>query len=86
MLNPGADVDPESVEWVYIGSPAPDLQGGFAADTRGTLVGFKPDDSNVIESALGVGIGAYGTVVGHPMLPPNGSPIEMIVDAGRAAK
>jgi len=81
VLNPGAETKPDTVEWVYIGSPAPDLRGGFAADTTGTLVGFKPDDNNIIESAVGIGIGAYGTVRGHPMLPPNGSPIELIVEA-----
>jgi hypothetical protein len=86
VLGPDAETRPESVEWVYIGSPGPDLHGGFAADTTGTLVGFKPDDNNVIESALGIGIGAYGTVVGNPMLPPNGSPIELIVDAAQAAR
>ncbi len=81
LLNPGTDIKAESIEWVYIGSPATDPQGRFGADARGTLVGFKPDDYNVIESAVGVGIGAYGSIRGNSVLPPVGSPIEMIVQA-----
>jgi hypothetical protein len=85
MLNPEADAKPESIEWVYIGAPA--SQGAvFAADVTGTLVGFKPDENNVIQSAVGIGIGAYGSVRGHAMLPPVGSAIELIVEAARAAK
>lgn len=81
LLNPGAEARPDTVEWVYIGSPAPDLQGGFAADTTGTLIGFKPDDNSVIESAVGIGLGAYGSVRGHPMLPPSGSAVELIIES-----
>jgi hypothetical protein len=86
VLNPEAGVKPETVEWVYIGAPATQPQGRFSADITGTLIGFKPDDNNIIESALGIGIGAYGSVRGHPMLPPNGSAIELIVEAAAAGK
>jgi hypothetical protein len=86
VLNPEAGVKPESVEWVYIGAPATNPQGPFAADVTGTLIGFKPDENNVIESAVGIGLGAYGSVRGHPMLPPNGSAIELIVEVANAKK
>jgi hypothetical protein len=86
MLNPESGVKPESVEWVYTGAPAIDLQGRFPADVSGTLVGFKPDENNVIESSVGIGIGAYGSVRGNAMLPPKGSPIELIVDAAAGKK
>lgn len=83
----GADAaqSAKPVEWVYVAVP-PGPQGVFGADLRGTLVGFKPDQSNVIESSTPVGLGAYGSVRGHPMLPPPGSPIEMTVEAVAAAK
>jgi len=86
LLNPEADVKPESVEWVYAGAPANDTQGRFAADVTGTLIGFKPDENNVIESAVGLGIGAYGSIRGHAKLPANGSAIELIVEAQAAPK
>ncbi|MDO9074396.1 MAG: YdjY domain-containing protein [Rubrivivax sp.] len=86
LLNPEADIKPESVEWVYVGAPASEGQDRFTADDTGTLIGFKPDDNNVIESATGIGIGAYGSVRGHAMLPPVGTAIELIVEAVNAAK
>lgn len=86
VLTAESEVKPESVEWVYAGAPAPDPQGRFPADVTGTLVGFKPDENNVIESAVGIGIGAYGSIRGNPMLPPAGSPIELIVDASPGAR
>ena len=86
VLGSGADVKPETVEWVYTGAPASEAQGRFAADVTGTLIGFKPDENSVIESAVGIGIGAYGSVRGHRMLPPKGTAIELVVDAAAATK
>ncbi len=86
LLNPDAGVKPESVEWVYIGSPASDGRDRFAADDTGTLIGFVHDANSIIESAVGIGIGAYGSVRGHSMLPPVGSAIEIVVQAAAAAK
>ncbi len=86
LLNPEAGVKPESVEWVYTGSPASAGQGRFAADVTGVLVAFVPDASSIIESSVGIGIGAYGSVRGNSMLPPVGSAIELIVDATQTAK
>jgi hypothetical protein len=86
LLNPDAGVKPESVEWVYTGAPASEGRDRFAADVTGTLVGFKPDGNNVIESAVGIGIGAYGSVRGNAVLPPVGSAIELIVEAANVKK
>lgn len=84
LLNPEAGIQAEAVEWVYVGSPATRAEGGFAADKTGTLIGFVHDSNSIIESAAPVGLGAYGSVRGHSMLPPMGTPIELIVEAGKA--
>jgi hypothetical protein len=86
LLNPDAGVKPESVEWVYIGSPASEARDRFAADDTGTLIGFVHDANSIIESVSGIGIGAFGSVRGHAMLPPIGSAIALIVQAPAAAK
>jgi hypothetical protein len=86
LLNPDSGVKPESVEWVYTGSYMLERGGSFAADATGTLVGFVPDSNSIIESAVGIGIGAYGSVRGHAMLPPVGSAIELVVQAAPAAR
>lgn len=86
VLNPEADVKPESVEWVYTGAPAGDRPDRFGADITGTLIGFKRDENNVIESSYPIGLGAYGSVRGHAMVPANGSAIELIVEAANVAK
>jgi len=86
LLNPDSGVKPESVEWVYIGSPASDGRDRFAADDTGTLIGFVHDANSIIESAIGIGIGAYGSVRGHSMLPPVGTAVELVVQAAAAAK
>ena len=86
LLNPDAGVKPESVEWVYTGSPASEGQDRFAADDTGTLIGFVHDANSIIESVAGIGIGAYGSVRGHAMLPPVGTAIELIVEAAIVAR
>ena len=86
LLNPDAGVKPESVEWVYMGSPAPKPKGLFPADISGTLVGFVHDANSVIETVVGLGIGAYGSVRGNPLLPPVGTPVELIVEVGQVKK
>ncbi len=78
--NPQTGVKAPSIEWVYLGSPASQPGARFAADVTGTLVGLVHDPNSVIESAGGVGIGAYGSVQGNTALPPVGSAIELIVE------
>lgn len=86
LLNPEAGAKPESVEWVYTGSYTREREGRFAADDTGTLVGFVPDANCIIESAVGIGIGAYGSVRGNAMLPPIGTAVELIVEVANATK
>lgn len=80
LLNPDAGVKPESIEWVYTGAPASKPDGPFAADVTGTLIGFVHDSNSVMESVVGIGIGAYGSVRGNAMLPLIGSAIELTVE------
>lgn len=84
LLDPKGDVRPESVEWVYTGSLSMPPEGQFAADITGTLIGFVHDANSIIESVLGLGIGAYGSVSGNAaMLPAVGTPVELIVQLPR---
>lgn len=84
LLDPKGDVRPESVEWVYTGSLSMPPDGQFAADITGTLIGFVHDGNSIIETVLGLGIGAYGSVSGNAaLLPPVGSSIELIVQLPR---
>jgi hypothetical protein len=84
LLDAKADVRPESVEWVYMGSLMNPTDGQFAADITGTRGGFVHDANSIIESVKGLGIGAYGSVSGNAaVLPPEGSPIELIVEVPR---
>jgi hypothetical protein len=80
LLKPLTGVKTESIDWVYLGSPASKAGGPFAADVTGTLIGFVHDPTSVMESVGGVGIGAYGAVQGNTALPPVGSAIELIVE------
>jgi hypothetical protein len=81
VLNPEADVKPETVEWVYTGSPVSETTGRFAPDTTGTLIGFVHDVNTLVESANTIGVGAYGSVRGSAAVPPVGTAIELIVEA-----
>ena len=86
LLEPKAGVKPESVEWVYTGSPFPRHDGILAADITGMLIGFVHDPTTVIEALNGLGIGAYGSVRGNSMLPAVGSSVELIVEVVRATR
>jgi len=83
LLNPEAGVKPETVQWVYTGSPASEARGGgiFAADETGTLISFIHDANTVLDSSFTIGVGAYGSVRGSALMPPEGTAIELIVDA-----
>jgi len=85
----GADnpVKPASVVWVYTGSISAQPNGRFAADVTGTLIGFVHDANSIVEASVGLGIGAYGSVSGNAVvLPPVGTPIELIVTVPRKGK
>ena len=71
---------PEPVEWVYVGSRKRSQDEQFAADVTGTLIGFVHDPNTIIESAMGLGIGAYGSVNGNAdLLPPVGYEVELSI-------
>jgi hypothetical protein len=58
--------------------------GRFAADITGTLIGFVHSPNTIIDSVAGLGMGAYGSVTGNvALLPPVGTPIELIVQLPR---
>ncbi|MFO1270649.1 MAG: YdjY domain-containing protein [Rubrivivax sp.] len=86
LLNPEAEVKPESVEWVYTGSPASLGGGRFTPDDTGTLIGFVHDPNTLIESVMPIGLGAYGSVRGHASLPATGTAVQLIVEAAGGAK
>ncbi|MEO8309833.1 MAG: YdjY domain-containing protein [Caldimonas sp.] len=86
ILNPEAGVKPDAVEWVYTGAVPSDPSAGFVPDLTGTLIGFVHDPNCIIDSVVGVGVGAYGTVRGSSLMPPVGSAVELIVDAAPVAK
>jgi len=71
---------PEPVEWVYVGSQKNWQDDRYAADVTGTLIGFVHDPNTVIESAMGLGIGAYGSVNGNAaLLPSVGAEVEVSI-------
>ncbi len=86
LLNPESEVKPESVEWVYTGSPASLGGGRFTPDDTGTLIGFVHDPNTLIESVMPIGLGAYGSVRGHASLPATGTAVQLIVEAAGGAK
>jgi hypothetical protein len=55
-------------EWVYTGSTFTE-DGRYLAAVEGTLIGFAHTPSSIIESARGVGLGNYGSIVLNPKLP-----------------
>ena len=64
-------------DWVYVGSYM-QTDNTFGADMSGALIGFVHDPNSVVEHALGLGIGAYGSVAGNKaLLPPNSTAIEL---------
>jgi len=86
LLNPEAGVKADAVQWVYtaaaVGDPAP----RFIADVTGTLIGFVHDPNCIIDSVAAIGVGAYGSVRGSALMPPVGTPVELIVDAAAGVK
>jgi len=70
----------EPIDWVYTGSQKDSQDGRFAADVTGTLIGFVHDPNTIIESAMGLGIGAYGSVNGNTaLLPPAGADVDLVI-------
>ncbi len=84
LLDSGAK-DLEQVVWVYVGSQKHWQDARFAADVTGTLIGFVHDPNTIIESVMGLGIGAYGSVNGNSqLLPPVGTEVELTISVPAA--
>ncbi len=86
LFNAEARAKIETIEWGYIGSFTSMDGSRFAADHTGTLISFIKDPTSIIEMVSGVGIGAYGSVRGSSVLPPEGTAIELVVEAGKSSK
>jgi len=44
------------------------------------------DPNCIIDSVAAIGVGAYGSVRGSALMPPVGTPVELIVDAAAVVK
>ena len=86
ILNPEVGVKAEAVQWVYTGAAVSDPSAGFVPDLTGTLIGFVHDPNCIVDAVVAIGVGAYGSVRGSALMPPVGSPVELIVDAAPVAK
>lgn len=75
------------VEWAYTGSFTSIDGSQLAADHTGTLISFvKKDATGIIEAVSGMSLGPYGAVRGSAGLPPEGSAVELIVEAAPPKK
>ncbi|MGD9340937.1 MAG: YdjY domain-containing protein [Chromatiales bacterium] len=77
------DGPPRETRWIYTGSVMyPSDPPTYLADSSGSLIGFVHDPMTVIEHQLGLGIGAYGSILGNTdILPPIGTRMTLIVTA-----
>ena len=77
------DGPPRETRWIYTGSAMyPSDPPTYLADSSGSLIGFVHDPMTVIEHQLGLGIGAYGSILGNTdILPPIGTRMTLIVKA-----
>jgi hypothetical protein len=56
---------PQVGAWIYTGSKILS-DGRFMAEMDGTIIGFVHDPDTIIESSIGAGLGAYGTIHMNP--------------------
>ena len=75
-----------AVEWLYTGSFTSTDGSQYAADKTGNLISFIKDPTAVIEASAGVAWGPYGAVRGNALLPPEGSAVELVVEAVKGLK
>ena len=77
------DGPPRETRWIYTGSAMyPSDPPTYLADSSGSLIGFVHDPMTVIEHQLGLGFGAYGSILGNTdILPPIGTRMTLIVKA-----
>jgi hypothetical protein len=87
LLSADAAGKADAVEWAFTGSFTSIDGSQLAADVTGTLISFvKKDPTGVIEVVSDVSLGPYGSVRGSTLLPPEGSAIELVVQAATPAK
>lgn len=74
---------PRETRWIYTGSAMyPSDPPTYLADSSGSLIGLVHDPMTIIEHQLGLGIGAYGSILGNTdILPPVGTRMTLIVAA-----
>ena len=86
----GGPAEARETKWVYTGSAMyPSDPPTYLADSSGSLIGFVHDPMTIIEHRLGLGIGAYGSILGNKdLLPPIGTRMTLTVialDSGESA-
>jgi hypothetical protein len=87
LLGPEAIAAGKTLNWAYTGSFTNRDGSQLAADVTGTLISFiKNDRSGVIDAVLDTDPGPYGAIRGSTRLPPEGTPVELIVEAGTAGQ
>ena len=79
--------DASEVDWAYIGSFTSIDGSQLAADVTGTLASFvKKDRTGIFEAVSGISEGSYGSIRGNVALPPEGSAVELVVEAAAPKK
>ena len=79
--------DAPEVDWAYIGSFTSIDGSQLAADVTGTLASFiKKDRTGIFEAVSGISEGSYGSIRGNLALPPEGSAVELVVEAAAPRK
>lgn len=79
--------DAPEVDWAYIGSFTSIDGSQLAADVTGTLASFiKRDRTGIFEAVSGISEGNYGSIRGNMTLPPEGGPVELVVEAAAPRK
>ncbi|MCU0768581.1 MAG: YdjY domain-containing protein [Burkholderiaceae bacterium] len=87
LLGPDASAKPGAFEWAYTGSFTSMDGSQLAADVTGTLISFvKKDPTGIIEVVSDAELGPYGNIQGNPALPPEGSAIELVIQATPAPR
>lgn len=79
--------DAPDVDWAYIGSFTSIDGSQLAADITGTLASFvRKDRTGIFEAVAGISEGSYGSIRGNSTLPPEGSSVELVVEAAAPRK
>lgn len=79
----GGPAEKPETRWIYTGSMMyPSEPPSYLADSSGSLIGLVHDPMTIIDHQLGLGIGAYGSILGNTaILPPIGTRMTLTVRA-----